>query len=240
MPKNVIIITTGLSGSSLLSAALQSRGYFAGAATHKKRDYDTGESRTLIALNETLIARSGFTGRFQDGFSARHFDRIAALYDEIDLTPFAAFLEDCRGKMPWLWKDPRLCFTLGFWLKLLEPGEAAVLYLGRDPVQHWVSNILRRQIMSRRYLDAHNEGVRGAAKSVVAQAGQAWAEFEIDDLYRDADAAAARLSRFLDLTITPSDIDAASTRPVTDLRHGPLDHAKAWMIYAKNIRWRIG
>jgi hypothetical protein len=34
---------------------------------------------------------------------------------------------------PWMWKDPRLCFTLAYWWRLLPTGSTGVVLVHRDP-----------------------------------------------------------------------------------------------------------
>jgi hypothetical protein len=47
MRKNVIILTSGLSGSSVLAGLIANAGYWVGDETFKKDDYDTFENREL-------------------------------------------------------------------------------------------------------------------------------------------------------------------------------------------------
>jgi len=55
MKKNVIILTHGVSGSSVFAALLGRAGYWLGSETVQKPDYDTFENAALVALNYELL-----------------------------------------------------------------------------------------------------------------------------------------------------------------------------------------
>ena len=66
MKKNVIILTYGLSGSSVLTGLLVRGGYWPGAKTYVKPDYDTFENVRLIELNKQLFAAAKFSGNYEN------------------------------------------------------------------------------------------------------------------------------------------------------------------------------
>jgi len=42
-------------------------------------------------------------------------------------------LSQYQENQPWVWKDPRFCYTLGYWWPLMDPEKTAVLLLTRNP-----------------------------------------------------------------------------------------------------------
>jgi hypothetical protein len=56
--QNVIVLTSGLSGSSVLTSLVAKAGYWTGE-THKKHDYDTYENTELLDLNLKILAPAG-------------------------------------------------------------------------------------------------------------------------------------------------------------------------------------
>src|SRR5690242_9748399 len=58
---NVIILTSGLTGSSVLTGLIARAGYWTGSQTFKK-EYDTFENVELIRLNRDLFAAAGYSG----------------------------------------------------------------------------------------------------------------------------------------------------------------------------------
>jgi hypothetical protein len=65
---NVIILTSGITGSSVLSGFLARSGYWSGDTTHKK-EYDTFENSELIRLNLQIFQQAGYTGNYVNEFS---------------------------------------------------------------------------------------------------------------------------------------------------------------------------
>jgi hypothetical protein len=74
--------------------------------------------------------------------------RIAALADQEDVSEYRALVARCESHAPWMWKDPRLWLTIGFWSRMLPWSRIRVLLLRRDPMQSWVSCTQRRQIQT--------------------------------------------------------------------------------------------
>ncbi|HXI40008.1 MAG TPA: hypothetical protein VNH83_08520, partial [Bryobacteraceae bacterium] len=117
--RNAIILTSGLTGSSVLTGLISQAGYWTGNSTHKKEDYDTYENQELIDLNLRLFDEAGYKGNYLTEFSPEVLSRIAALYGRIDSRPYELFINRCNENQPWVWKDPRLWLTIRFWNNLL-------------------------------------------------------------------------------------------------------------------------
>src|SRR5262249_53751564 len=92
MKKNIIILTSGLSGSSLLTGFIARGGYWTGDTTFSKHDYDTFENQELIDLNKKLFQEAEFTGNYAFEFSAEAMERITGLASRIDCGPYQSFV----------------------------------------------------------------------------------------------------------------------------------------------------
>ena len=121
MKKNVIILTTGLSGSSPLTGLISQAGYWTGDSTYKKKDYDTFETQELIDLNVRLFEEAGYDGNYEVEYVDEPIHRIKDVHDRIDKAPFESFIAKCNAHRPWVWKDPRLWRTIRFWIRFLDP-----------------------------------------------------------------------------------------------------------------------
>src|SRR5215831_19107966 len=109
MKQHAIILTSGLTGSSVLTGFIGRSGYWTGHSTYKKIGaYDTFENTRLIELNQSLFAAAGYTGNYMTEFAPALLRRIEALYGAIDDAPYRQFLADCNNHAPSVWKDPRL------------------------------------------------------------------------------------------------------------------------------------
>ena len=101
-PDNVIILTGGLTGSSVLAGVLAAAGYWSGEDTFKKRDYNTYENAELIALNRQLMKRVEVGEDYTTRFVPEAIGRIAALADQEDVSEYRALVERCESHAPWM------------------------------------------------------------------------------------------------------------------------------------------
>src|SRR5581483_5743845 len=138
--KNVIILTSGLSGSSVLTGLIARAGLWTGDATYQKQDYNTFENRELIDLNLQLFEAAGYRGNYLLEFSPEVIRNIASLAGKIDDSPFRDFLAKCDRNAPWVWKDPRLWLTIRFWRPLLHLEDCHFIVLTRGLMQSWISS----------------------------------------------------------------------------------------------------
>ena len=233
MPADVVILTPGRTGSSLLARTLHGVGYAVGDATARKRDYDTFEDVELIRLNERLLAAAGFTADPTVHFSPTHFARTADLHAVIDTAPFRAYIAARDRRRPWLWKDPRLCATLPFWLPLLGD-EVAFVFLRRRLLQVWISANLRRRVEAPARTRAYYRTIERHVLAHLRAHGRDPAVLTVDDLVRAPERFCTRLSATLGRPITPADVHRAADGDVRRLRQGLVDLLKAAAIYAKN------
>jgi hypothetical protein len=97
------------------------------------------EAKGLVEHNARLLRRSGFTGH-----NTWLFDPItdaqADTLRRLSPTPEDhAFAKEHGEHRPWLWKDPRLCYTLAYWWRLIDQENTRVLVLRRRPEETWNS-----------------------------------------------------------------------------------------------------
>src|SRR5690242_2078379 len=130
MKQSVIILTSGLSGSSVLTGLIARAGYWTGE-THKKRDYDTFENKELIRLNRLLFERAAYTGNYLVEFSSEVIARIAKLSAPHG-DAYSSFIAECNQHRPWVWKDPRLWLTIRFWAEFLDLRDCNFILLTRS------------------------------------------------------------------------------------------------------------
>src|SRR5262250_792355 len=108
MKKNVIVLTHGWSGSSMLAALLGRAQYWLGDATVEKSDYDTFENSRLVELNRKMMGELGLTENYEHEFSPETILDLEKRADRLDWSPYREFAEACEARAPWAWKDPRL------------------------------------------------------------------------------------------------------------------------------------
>jgi hypothetical protein len=134
--------------------------------------------------------------------------------------PHRHLITSYEAHAPWLWKDPRLCYTLEYWWPLLPAGGTRVLLTRRNPDAIWQSFVrlhwreatpeARADVMER--IESH----LGAARDAITRLAIPHLEVRYEDFAADPVAMAAALSDFLDIELRPEDL-SFSTR---------LDHSR--------------
>jgi hypothetical protein len=238
MKPNVVILTSGLAGSSVLTGLVARAGYWTGDATFKKEDYDTYENQELVALNQRLFREVDYAGDHTVRFSPEGIQRIAEAYGKIDAKPYSTFLEKCEQHRPWVWKDPRLWLTIRFWQHLLDLDHCRFVLLNRDIFQTWVSITLRRQIQSYAYLDRYMDGVKNSLVEFLRSNKLSYLDLEYEDLILRPDTTIERLNTFLGTSLSIGDLQQVYTKPLYKRPRAWLDYPKAMLIYLKNYGQR--
>lgn len=139
-PKNAIVVGMPRSGTSMSAAIFANQGYLVAEESEKELrapdEYNPNgywEAETLIRKNVEVFKQCGFDGDNTWNFepiSKESADRINTL---APLDSHAEFVSSYNQKSPWVWKDPRLCYTVGYWWQLINPETTAVLLIKRDP-----------------------------------------------------------------------------------------------------------
>ncbi|MCF6235881.1 MAG: sulfotransferase [Gammaproteobacteria bacterium] len=140
MSVNVIIVGSPRSGTSMTAAIFKNRGYFVTEneenqlqQANEYNPYGFWEAESLKKCNAEVFKAAGFecenTWLF-DAISDQQTEKI------LSLTPSKAHKEliaQFEEHTPWLWKDPSLCYTIGYWWPLLKQSNTKVILLKRDP-----------------------------------------------------------------------------------------------------------
>lgn len=243
MSKNAIILTSGLSGSSVLTGLIRRAGYWPGDETFKKdgyETYETYENQKLIALNRQLFREVGYTGNYQIEFSAQTIESIAALHKTIDCREYRSFIEECTDHRPWVWKDPRLWLTIRFWRKLLDVQQCRFILLTRGALQSWVSSLLRRQIMTYRYSLNYEGRIRKAILDFLDTEALPYLHVEYERLIRRPADAIADLNSYLGTNLGVEDLKQVYHKPLyKSPRSSFAKHIEASLIYLKNYSDRL-
>jgi len=133
--KNVIILTYGRTGSSILAGLISQIGYYINIdLVQPRKFYPVGdcENPDLIALNESILEKAGYQYGPQMLNKKVDLARIESLAKSDTIGKYQEFLERCEKKRPWLWKDPRLVFTIFLWKEFLDLKNVHFIFLTRD------------------------------------------------------------------------------------------------------------
>lgn len=155
---HVLVLTTGLSGSSVVTGLISRAGYCTGEQTVFKNNstgkYETFENTRFVELNDLIISKADVNFDSKSWYEKSIRDKFTKLYDLIDLKEFHEFIAECDFNKPWVLKDPKLWVTIGFWMKLLRSYsfDFKCILITRDINQLWISQTNKRIIYDYFYL----------------------------------------------------------------------------------------
>ena len=236
---NVIVLTIGWTGSSVLSRLLTRAGFWAGDETMKKVDYDTWENLELTELNKKLLVDARCPIDYTRQFSWDALAHVASAADRLDVTPYRAFAAKMAGHVPWIWKDPRLWVTVRFWRRLMSFDDARFVWLTRDDMQSWISANIRRQIITWGYCKRYNREVNTSIEAFLALNRLPFTKLSFEDIVEHPEATIEQLNAFLGTSLRMEDLLAVYTKPLGKRARGPRDLLLASAIHAKNFGERI-
>jgi hypothetical protein len=238
MKRNVIILTNGLAGSSVLAGLIADAGYWVGDGTFKKSDYDTYENQELIALNLRLFKEVGYQGNHAMVFRADDIREITEKAATIDPAPYRDFVERCNQHQPWIWKDPRLWLTIRFWKQFLDMDRVQFLFMTREHMQSWISTTIRRQIQTQAYCRAYMDGICNSILDFFRENELEHLDLVYEDLLTQPEQMIDRLNAYLGAGITMDNLKHIYRGPLYRKQRGFLDYIKANLIYFKNYSER--
>ena len=236
---NVIVLTIGWTGSSVLTGLLARAGFSTGRATMKKIDYDTFENLELTELDKRIIRESGCDLDYAVSFSWRAIATVARAADRIDPAPYRAFIAGLDTQRPWVWKDPRLWLTIRFWQRFMTFSNVKFVWLTRDDLQSWISANIRRQIIGYRYCKRYNAVVNASIEAFLETNTLPYVHLSFEDLVQRPEEALDRLNAFLGVRLVLDDLCAVYNGPLYRSARGAGDFALAAAIHGKNYLQRI-
>ncbi len=150
MAKNALILGAPRSGTSLASSIFARAGYYVGHIGHPKQrlgddhnPYGYFEADELIERNAQVLRRAGYKFHNTWTFERITPDVVRRIATLVPSDGDREFVRRYEAKAPWLWKDPRFCFTLPYWWKLLDPG-SVVAYLTTRNVRNAYPSFRRK------------------------------------------------------------------------------------------------
>ena len=237
---NVIILTHGWTGSSVYAGLFGQIGFWLGSETMKKVDYNTNENSALISINQDLIDRLLPNVNYEHRFSPADVRQVADRARDADLAPLKQFLTVCDSRQPWLWKDPRLTWTIRTWAKVLDLDRVKFLVLTRDSDQAWISSNLRRHVQSREFTEAYKSGITQSNLDFLAEHQLPVLSLSFENLLLTPEATLERLNGFFGTAMTMAALHKIYRHPLYKKNHGLKDYFTALAIYLKNYAERDG
>lgn len=228
---NLIILTTGSSGSSVLAGLISTQGYYLGEET-KHLNFNTYENSELVDLNIQLLEHITFKRRDCNDIPPPDVERIRNLHATLDLRPFESFVQKCNQKGPWLWKDPRLAYTIHFWAQFEDVCRADYLFIDRDPCQSYSGLILSRKIMMHfKEQKEMNQNYYKSIEQFIAKQNCQLHSFLFEDLILQPEKFLRRLNKKFQWNIKMSDLKNIYKGNLYRMRYNKSDFLKANLCY---------
>lgn len=229
MPKNALIIGMPRSGTSLTAAVFARKQYYVGGSRLSSLQHGDDhnpfgyfEADDVVERNVEIFRRVGFP--FQNTWQLQMFPETAAaaIWDLAPTEDDRAFVREYDARAPWLWKDQRLCFTLPYWWRLLDPDRVGILLVRRNPEDihksfermGWCSGSKADEQRVRQLTEQH----LGTAESAMRALGVPWIEVEYADYKRTPEAVAKRIGTFFGLELSAADLNVRPELDHTSLR----------------------
>jgi hypothetical protein len=137
--RNVMVLGSGRSGTSMVAGTLAQAGWFAGSHPYPARASNPKgffESPDVNGINEYLLAQ---VSPASEGLGDwQHW--LCRLPPEVECRTSSRAEQRIRRlveQAPWCFKDPRLCYTLPVWRPFLD--DTALVCVFRDPAETAVS-----------------------------------------------------------------------------------------------------
>lgn len=229
--KNLIVFTTGSSGSSVLTGLIATQGYWLGDST-KQLKFDTYENSELVDLNIKILKMAGFNRYDCNDIPGPSIDKISKLPETIDLSEFQAFIDKCNNHSPWIWKDPRLSYTIHFWAKFSDVLKAENIFIDRDPKQSYSGLLLSRNVpMGYIQQKEMNENYLKSVKVYLKNNNLDMDEYLFEDLILDPEAFIKKLNDRLELKIQFKDVLQIYKGRLYKKRYSSIDYGLARLKY---------
>lgn len=227
--KNVLVVGMPRSGTSMTAGALARAGYSVSddpdAELRPGDIHNPGgywENEGLIELNAQVLGAAGFdfdNTWLYDAIDNEAAERITTL----DALPgHREYVQSMPSEAPWLWKDPRLCYTLSYWWKLLDPATTCVVLTKRSP------EAILNSFVRLGWRDGSPEGAAdvlervdnhlAAAHSSIEALRIPYLELDYEQCLADPAAAAAALSEFTGHPVTLEDMGVEASLDHSSVR----------------------
>jgi hypothetical protein len=237
---NTVILTHGWTGSSVLAGLLERAGAWLGEETMVKPDYDTFENARLVEINNRLLERFAAGLNHEHEFSDEQVRRIHERARGSDLTELGDFMAQCAQRCPWVWKDPRLTWTIRVWAEVMDLPSTRFVVLTREPVQAWITANLRRHVQSMTFTRAYNGGITQSNIRFLEERGLPYLPMSFEDLLLAPEPSLERINQHCGSRLGISDLQAVCRLPLGRRSRGLPDFVKAAAIYVKNHHERDG
>lgn len=199
------------------------------------------ENEGLIKLNAQVLEAAGFpfdNTWLYEAIGSEAQEKIGQLEA---LPGHREYVAAMPTETPWLWKDPRLCYTLSYWWRLLDPESTCVVLTKRKP-EAILNSFLRLDwrdgsAESREDVFQRIDDHLAAAQQAIDALGIPHIELDYEAALEDPGAAAATLTRFTGHRVTLADMGVeASLNHSTRMGRAGMTVEKVYDVLPRPLR----
>ncbi len=231
MRQNVIVLTPGNSGSSVLTGILSTQGYWVGEKTEKLK-FDTYENAELVDLNIQILQEIGYNRRDCNDIPPPSIKKMDELFLTGNIQKYKKFLKKCACNSPWLWKDPRLCYTIMFWKNLMAFYDCKFIMITRDYKQGYSALLLKKKVpMSYNEYVKMNEGYERNARAFLKKNKLDYMTLQFENLILDPVDTIDKINFFLNTDLLMENVKSIYRGGFYKNKYKATDFLKARTFY---------
>lgn len=217
MQKNAIIIGMPRSGTSMVTNIFAKNGYF--LAENESDELRAGdefnpsgywEAKDLINANDEIFSAADYLPDntwLYDPITEIQENNILELSEKVE---HSKLVEKYNMHKPWVWKDPRLCYTIGYWWPLLNKEDTRVILLTRAPEEIYSSFVrlnwrANNQISKDDVIERVHRHL-AAAKKAILKFDIPFIELDYSDFKLNPEVTSEKISRLFGLQLTANEL----------------------------------
>jgi hypothetical protein len=228
--KNVVILGAGRTGSSVLAGLIYQAGYYINAeAIEPRARYPLGdyENPELQEMNRKIFLTVDYPYDVVQHDRYPSIEKIKAVQWDSD-SVYKEFLEKNEMNRPWLWKDPRISFTIHFWAKGLDLEDTVFLHATRDPYEIFISHNKKAIKFTKESVYRTNREEIAAVRTFAEDYNIDMQEIDHKDLMEKPENVISLLNKRLETELSMEDFNKVFRRPK---KFGAMEHGRLLLKY---------
>jgi hypothetical protein len=227
MLPNIIILTSGETGSSVLAGLLAKAGFWLGDETAEVA-YKTFENSKLIDLNKKILDATDYGWYDSLNLPAPVISQIKDALNCMDCSEHKQFAESCVSNSPFLWKDPRLSYTIYFWDQIMDLSSTKFIVMTRDLNQSWTGTVLRGKFpIALDDMKTVHDNCFKYATDYLKSSGYEYLHITFEEMISSPNESLDKLNSFLSVKLTLDDLKGVYRGQLGCIRWSRLDFFKA-------------
>jgi hypothetical protein len=212
--RNAIIVGLPRSGTSLTAGIFVNKNYRTPRDLLPSNDanpFGYWEAESLNDHNAAILGAAGFPFHNTWMFDRIRPEQARKIYELSPFPEHQRYLQAFEQHGPWVWKDPRFCYTLAYWWPMMDPKTTGVLLVRRATAAifrsfnrlDWSKPLAQGKDDFQARVDEHI----GAALAAIRTFDIPYVEIDYDEFLDAPERVAGRLSDFFGISVTAADLN---------------------------------